>query len=51
MGTSLKERRQHRSWPEVLKREIVAADSEGSRPGFRDDLARHSEMMSLGIPE
>jgi transposase len=28
MGTSLKERRQHRSWPEVLKREIVAASLE-----------------------
>jgi len=26
------------------------ADSEGSRPGFRDDLARHSDLMSLGIP-
>jgi len=25
MGTSLKVRRQHRSWPEALKREIVAA--------------------------
>jgi hypothetical protein len=26
------------------------ADSDGSRPGFRDDLARHSDLMSLGIP-
>ena len=25
MGTSLDERRRHRSWPEALKREIVAA--------------------------
>jgi transposase len=25
MDTSLRERRRHRSWPEVLKREIVAA--------------------------
>ena len=25
MGTSLPERRRHRSWPEALKREIVAA--------------------------
>src|ERR1700722_17231231 len=25
MGTSLRERRRHRSWPEELKREIVAA--------------------------
>jgi enoyl-CoA hydratase/carnithine racemase len=22
----------------------------GSRPAFRDDLARHSDLMSLGIP-
>ena len=28
MGTSLRERQQHRSWPEVLKREIVAASLE-----------------------
>jgi len=26
------------------------ADSDGSRPGFRDDLAHHSDLMSLGIP-
>jgi len=26
------------------------ADSEGSRPGFRDDLARHSDLMSLAVP-
>src|ERR1700675_2801640 len=25
MGTSLRERRRHRSWPQALKREIVAA--------------------------
>src|ERR1700675_2129589 len=25
MGTSLRERRRHRSWPEALKQEIVAA--------------------------
>jgi hypothetical protein len=29
---------------------ILGADSDGSRPGFRDDLARHSDLMSLGIP-
>lgn len=28
MGTSLGERRRHRSWPEELKREIVAASRE-----------------------
>jgi len=28
MGTSLRERRRHRSWPEALKREIVAASLE-----------------------
>jgi transposase len=28
MGTSLEGRRQHRSWPEALKREIVAASLE-----------------------
>jgi transposase len=28
MGTSLRERRRHRSWPEELKREIVAASLE-----------------------
>jgi hypothetical protein len=26
------------------------ADSDGSRPGFRDDLAHHSDLMSLGVP-
>ena len=28
----------------------MAADSDGSRPGFRDDLAHHSDLMSLGVP-
>jgi hypothetical protein len=28
----------------------VNADSGGSRPGFRDDLAHHSDLMSLGVP-
>ena len=28
MGTSLRERRRHRSWPEELKREIVSASLE-----------------------
>jgi hypothetical protein len=26
------------------------ADSDRSRPGFRDDLAHHSDLMSLGVP-
>jgi len=26
------------------------ADSDGSRSGFRDDLAHHSDLMSLGVP-
>jgi hypothetical protein len=26
------------------------ADSDGSRPAFRDDLARHSDLMSLAVP-
>ena len=26
------------------------ADCGGSRPGFRDDLAHHSDLMSLGVP-
>jgi hypothetical protein len=30
--------------------DIRHADSEGSRPGFRDDLAHHSDLMSLGVP-
>ena len=29
---------------------LKPADSDGSRPAFRDDLARHSDLMSLGIP-
>jgi len=28
----------------------LAADSDGSRPGFRDDLARQSDLMSLAVP-
>jgi len=29
---------------------VQHADSDGSRPGFRDDLARHSDLMSLAVP-
>jgi hypothetical protein len=29
---------------------VQCADSDGSRPGFRDDLAHHSDLMSLGVP-
>jgi len=32
------------------KSDDVGADSDGSRPGFRDDLARHSDLMSLAVP-
>jgi len=28
----------------------LSADSGGSRPAFRDDLAHHSDLMSLGVP-
>jgi IS5 family transposase len=31
-------------------RRRLAADSDGSRPAFRDDLARHSDLMSLAVP-
>ena len=27
-----------------------SADSDGSRPGFRNDFARHSDLMSLTVP-
>ena len=30
--------------------EDAVADSDGSRPRFRDDVARHSDLISLGIP-
>jgi len=30
--------------------EAQLADSDGCRPGFRDDLARHSDLMSLAVP-
>ena len=26
------------------------ADSDGSRPGFRDDVAHHSDLISPGVP-
>ena len=28
----------------------MAADSGGSRPRIRDDVAHHSDLMSLGVP-
>jgi hypothetical protein len=28
----------------------AAADSGGSRPRIRDDVAHHSDLMSLGVP-
>ena len=30
--------------------EDLDADSEGSRPRIRDDVARQSDLMSLGVP-
>src|SRR5580704_13350761 len=30
--------------------ESAHADSDGSRPPFRDDLAHHSDLISLGVP-
>src|ERR1700674_761271 len=42
MGTSLGERRRHRSWPEALKREIVAASwAPGSSVSV---VARHYDV-------
>ena len=32
------------------KRSLIPADSDGSRPQFRDDVARHSDLMSLAVP-
>jgi hypothetical protein len=29
---------------------MMDADSDGSRPGFRDDVAHHSDLMSPGVP-
>jgi hypothetical protein len=42
------------SWPSpsitIPRHDPLAADSDGSRPVFRDDVARYSGMMSPGIP-
>jgi len=35
---------------EALRFPWLAADSEGSRPRIRDDVARQSDLMSLGVP-
>jgi hypothetical protein len=35
---------------ELAPTRAKAADSDGSRPVFRDDLAHHSDLMSLGVP-
>src|SRR5271169_5791956 len=39
-------------WSRRFERSGLAgpADSGGSRPVFRDDLAHHSDLISLGIP-
>jgi hypothetical protein len=35
----------------ILQRHpISAADSGGSRPRIRDDVAHHSDLISLGVP-
>jgi len=34
----------------LQQRDALRADSGGSRPAFRDDLARHSDLISLGVP-
>jgi hypothetical protein len=34
----------------LQKKAIKADDSAGSRPAFRNDLARHSDLMSLTVP-
>jgi hypothetical protein len=31
-------------------RAVAAADSGGSRPRIRDDVAHHSDLISLGVP-
>jgi hypothetical protein len=31
-------------------RMVMSADSGGSRPRIRDDLAHHSDLISLGVP-
>src|SRR3954451_7606830 len=33
-----------------LARWLEGADSGGSRPRIRDDVAHHSDLMSLGVP-
>jgi hypothetical protein len=38
---------------EILSDRVVPfydADSGGSRPRIRDDLAQHSDLISLGVP-
>ena len=32
------------------EKRLLCGYSDGSRPGFRDDLAHHSDLMSLGVP-
>jgi transposase-like protein len=36
--------------PKLLVTYKLRADSEGSRPRIRDDVAHHSDLMSLGVP-
>jgi len=34
----------------IVAEEAIIADSEGSRPRIRDDVAQHSDLISLGVP-
>ncbi len=49
MGTSLPERRRHRSWPEALKREIVAAVTVTSDQPIETAPARASELIEIEL--
>jgi len=34
----------------IIASHAMLADSDGSRPAFRDDLAHHSDLISLSVP-
>jgi transposase-like protein len=36
--------------PTLLVTDKLGADSGGSRPRIRDDVAHHSDLISLGVP-
>jgi hypothetical protein len=35
--------------PQPMKFPVFSADSGGSRPRIRDDVAHHSDLISLGL--